>query len=327
VYAEREQLLGGADAAVRAVAEVCALDSSACLDSPATAARYAARVAADGAADAATVCGHAAGLDPCPPDAPNQTACLGAAPPQPRPYAEVRTTTRMPDGSTVLPGTFARALSGGAYAGDTIAACARATWGPPRRSRGLAITFSLCEWNLATADGAALWPPPGRGLPPDGAEVAIRLHDSQGDDRCPAGPSGWDRPGGFGWLADPDLTCEAEVEWGGTYQGNTGNSVSKPCKDVLPDLLTEPTVSTIPIYDTVAGSGANTRYHLAGFAAFVMTGYYLSGMAEPSWLTDRNLCAGQQRCLYGYFVRGLVSGADTEIGGPSLGLTVIDLVG
>ncbi|GGK39078.1 hypothetical protein GCM10010124_34840 [Pilimelia terevasa] len=327
LYAEREQLVGGADAAARAVAESCATDGGACLDRAESAAAYAAANAADGAADAPVVCGRTTGLPACPADAANRAACLGEPPPSPRPYVEVRTATRMADGTTLLPGTFAAALSGGAYEGSTVGACARATWGAPRRARGLAVTFSLCEWNLMTGGGATLWMTPDAGLPPVGAERAVRLHDSQGNASCPAGPSGWDRPGGFGWLADPDKTCEAEVQADGTYQGDTGNSVSKPCKDVLPQVRADRAVSAIPIYDTVRGNGSHITYHLAGFAGFVITGYRLSGMAQASWLSNTHLCSGQERCLYGYLVRDLRAGADTEIGGPDLGLAVIDLIG
>jgi hypothetical protein len=41
----------------------------------------------------------------------------------------------------------------------------------------------------------------------------------------------------------------------------------------------------IPIYDGVTGNGASTTYHLAGFASFVLAGYYQSGFTAPSRLT------------------------------------------
>lgn len=327
LYAEREQLVSGADAGARAVAESCATDGGTCAANLATAGRYANINANDGAANAAVVCGRSSGLPSCPADTGNQTGCLGTPPNNPQPYVEVRTTTRMADGTLILPGTFASALSGGAYQGSKVGACARVTWGAPKRDRGMAITFSLCEWNLFTDNGASLYSTPDKGLPPASAERAVLLHDSQGNSQCPAGPSGWDKPGGFGWLADPDKTCEAEVQVDGTYQGNTGNSVSQPCKDVLPVLRAERTVANIPIYDTVMGTGSNTTYHLSGFAAFIITGYHLSGFVQPSWLTNQDACTGQAKCISGYFVRGLVSGADTEMGGPDLGLHVIDLIG
>ena len=53
------------------------------------------------------------------------------------------------------------------------------------------------------------------------------------------------------------------------------------------------------IYDGVIGQGANTTYHLAGVASFVLTGYFLSGVQAESWLTGRHSCSGSDRCLYG----------------------------
>jgi hypothetical protein len=83
----------------------------------------------------------------------------------------------------------------------------------------------------------------------------------------------------------------------------------------------------LPIYADVAGTGTNTRYHLSGFAAFVVTGYKIGGTDDqPSTITGQRYCSGQERCLYGYFVRELIR-SPGRIGGPSYGAAVVNLVG
>jgi hypothetical protein len=331
LYAEREQLQTGADAAVWAVAEACARDPLTCADQALTAAAYADRNAADSAAAAAIICGSGPGLAECPAPAGNRTDCLGEAPAAIS-YAEIRTTTRMPDDATLLPPAFAGALTGGEYAGTQVCACARAAWGPPRVASGFAVTFSTCEWAELTADGTEYWPVPTSGLPPLEAERVVYLKGSGDESQCPAGPSGWDAPGGFGWLDDPygaddGEPCEVTVEVDGSFGGNTGNSVSKPCKSALTSVYDSHQPTFIPIYDGVRGQGAGATYHLAGFASFVVTGYHLSGFAARSWLSGGHLCSGNQRCLYGYFTRGLVPTTGGDIGGPDLGVSIVNLVG
>jgi hypothetical protein len=178
-----------------------------------------------------------------------------------------------------------------------------------------------------TAAGTEFWPVPAAGNPPATAERVVYLKDGGDASTCPAGPSGWDRPGGFGWLDDESGTCQVTVEVDGSYGGNTGNSPSQPCREALASARQHRAVSLFPVYDGVRGTGAGTTYHLAGFASFVLTGYRLSGAEEASWLTGRHRCGGAQRCLYGYFVRGLVPTTGGDIGGPDLGVSIVNLVG
>ncbi|MEV6600784.1 pilus assembly protein TadG-related protein [Actinoplanes sp. NPDC051346] len=325
LYAEREQLQSGADAAAWAVGEGCVLTPVRCAGQATTAGAYADGNAADGAATVTEICGTGPGLPTCPAPVANRTSCLGTVPAA-VPYAEIRVETRLPDGSTVLPSVFARALTG-QRDGTTVGACARVAWGPPRVAEGFAVTFSICEWRELTQDGTEFWPSPSEGPPPPAAEQIIRLKGSAGASTCPAGPSGWDRPGGFGWLDDPSSSCAVTVETDGTFGGNTGNSASHPCQDAMLQAWEGRDVVLIPVYDAVRSQGAGTTYHLAGFTSFVLTGYQLSGFSAPSWLTGLRRCGGAERCLYGYFVRGLVRTTGAEIGGPDLGVAVVNLVG
>jgi Flp pilus assembly protein TadG len=320
LYAEREQLQSGADAAAWALARQCVHSPVDCTDRSPTATRYATANAADGAATVAVVCGRSGALPACPAPATNLTACLGTAPATAS-YVEIRTSTRLPDGSTVLPPTFARALAPG-HDGTQVGACARAAWGPPRTLDGLGVTFSTCEWRQLTDDGATFWPTPDAGNPPAGAERVLYLKDNTSP-TCPAGPSGWDAPGGFGWLDSPAGTCHTTVSVGGAYDGNTA---SGPCQTELGGARADRRVLFLPVYDGVKSQGANIQYHLAGFAAFVLTGYNLSGFSAPSSLTGRQPCSGSQRCLSGWFVRTLTAGTG-DFGGPEMGVSIVKLVG
>ncbi|MBO4206232.1 pilus assembly protein TadG-related protein [Micromonospora echinofusca] len=337
LYAEREELQTGADAAALAVAKACADDLADCTDVNRTtiASDYAAgRNARDGAADV-RICGNVPGLadlvscDDVPaPD--NLTRCIGD-PPDDQRYLEVRTTTALPDGSTLLPPSFAQTLAGnGGYEGATVAACARVSWGAPRA--GLAVTFSQCEWNRATDNGTDFPPAPPyppNDVPAAGYEVVLTLHDAQGNPDCPAGPPGWDRPGGFGWLDDgSSADCNTA-----TFTADPGSDVPAACVDVL-DPITDSAATAkvlfVPIYRKVTGTGRNTRYEIASMEAFVPTGYFFGagrGKQKRSWLTGQAHCGGQQRCIYGYFVDVRVPGP-VDIGDlDTVGATVITLIG
>jgi hypothetical protein len=322
LHAEREQLQTGADAAAVAVAENCVVTPASCASQDSVADDYAGLNANDGAGGA-EVCGTLTGLTGCGPSATNLTACIGSPPTTP--YAEVRTTTRRSDGTTLLPPAFARALSGDASEGSTVGACARATYGSPSSGTGLAVTLSTCEFNDMVAAGGYGPAPPAY---PTSATVeqVIYLHGNK-TRTCGAGNSGWDAPGGFGYLDEAD-ECEATVS-GGFVDGNTGSSASHDCSDALHELWSERRVVHMPVYDGVTGTGNNIRYHIAGFATFVVTGYKISGSdQEQSWLSHpaKVPCSGNDRCISGYFVRGLMP-AGSDLGGGDFGTKVVRLVG
>lgn len=336
LYAEREELMSGADAAAMAIALDCALDRPECaLDTVAgTAGTYADENARDGTTAVAYVCGYDPDgrLRPCDTGpVGNLTDCLGERPDDGTAYVEVRTTTRLPDGSTLLPPSFAQTLVAG-YDGTTVGACSRVAWGSP--GSGLAVTISTCEWAEATGGGSNLAPPP-PAVPPATYERVIRLHDSQGASTCPAGPSGWDAPGGFGWLDDDaPKDCQTAIV-DDEYGGDTGNNVPNPCGDTLRNARADRTVLLVPVFDGITGTGQNITYHLAGFAAFVVTGYFLSpgnpnapgAVNAVSTLTGQHYCSGQERCLYGYFTAALVPGQGPVGPLPNLGAVVVRTIG
>ncbi|HET6213928.1 MAG TPA: pilus assembly protein TadG-related protein [Micromonosporaceae bacterium] len=330
LYVEREELQSGADAAAVAVAEACARSITGCQANAATlAGRYADANAKDQTSAVSAVCGRTGGLPGCPTAAANLTACIGN-PPATGAYVEVHTSTKLPDGTTLLPPTLAQTLLGHrGFQGVNVAACARAAWGAPRTGWGLGLTISTCEWQANTSGGttfAAPPPYPPNPLPAATFDMPVKLH-ANGATTCPAGPSGWDAPGGFGWLNDPDQICSTLVAVDGTYGGSTGTSSSQACQTRLTQLRDAHEVVLMPVYDGVKGTGAGTTYHLAGMAAFVLTGYHLPSLKEKSWLTGRHYCAGEQWCVYGYFTHALIPAGSGELGGPELGASIVTAIG
>jgi hypothetical protein len=326
LYVEREELQSGADAAALALAETCGRNRALCASQATVARSYAGRNARDGVSSVTVICGRGPGLPGCPAPVQNLTACLGD-PPATHSYVEVRTITEMSNGATVLPPAFARTLVGHeGYEGTRVGACARAAWGSPSSTDGLGITFSYCEWQQMTSNGTQFFT--GTGTPSASWQRTIRLKGSDGQTDCGQSPPGGDAPGGFGWVDGADEDCRVVVSMG-SYGGNTGNNVPKGCQEYLPIAASASTrpAQFVPVYETVTGPGNNTVYTLRGFAAFVVTGYKLSGESQASWLTNSHPCTGgSDRCIYGYFTRALIA-TPGRVGGPDLGGSIVSLVG
>jgi hypothetical protein len=321
--AEQAQLRNGADAAVFALAQDCG-DGNGCPATPyATATHYAGKNSTDGVSTANLVCGRDGGnrLAPCPAEGQSPSPCLGQRPASGN-FVEVRASTRLPDGSTVLPPVFGRVLLGESYDGRGVLACARAAWGGPRVATGLGMTISLCEWQAATVFGSVLAPaPPATVLA--SVERVLVLHGT--DLGCAGGASGWDLPGGFGWLVDHTGACQTRVDITGTYQDTTGLGASQACRDALNLARTNREVMLVPVFDGAGGTGHTGYYHLRGFASFVVTGYNLPGLSAPSGLTGLKPCVGNIKCVSGYFTRDLITAP--ALGGPDLGATAVQMVG
>ncbi len=337
LYAERRQLQNGADAAALAVVLDCGSSSGCAADIAAAASAKARQNANDDAASVASpsgpaICGRGGGLIACDP-----ASGLGPWDCQPLPsgpladrYVQVRTQTRQSAGGSLVPPFLIRSLPGNStYPGSTVRACARASWGgPAAMSSGLSLTISYCEWDVATSGGAVFAPPP-PAVPPTSAEKVLKLHSTATDSTsCPAaGHSGFDAPGAFGWLDDQDTAdCSSDANISGSYDDKTGLGTPTACKDRLIAARTNREVIYLPIYNGISGG----QYTLQGFAAFVVTGYRLPGLPpKDSWLYPSNperCTKSSDKCLYGYFTQPLVPAAGT-VGGPSMGVTVVQMSG
>ncbi len=322
LYAEREQLQSGADAAVVALAQQCAVGGPDCSSGAGALGIAGAKAdanAADSLSGATVVCGRGGSLSPCPAPDANLTACLSPAPGS-GDYVEVRTATEEAGGSTLLPPTFAQAVVSG-YSGTTVAACARAAWGSPGSAR-LSLATSICEWMVGTNSGAA--------YPDPAADRILYLRQTPPAGTCqPDGAGGPTAPGGFGWLTDPGRNCLTPVVVGGSYLTRTRSGVSSACRNLLTTLRSSGEPVLMPVYDTITGTGTSAVFHIRGVAAFVVTGWNLSFSARPSTLTGQDPCASNGHagtCIYGYYTRTLVPGTAT-LGGPDLGAHVVALIG
>jgi hypothetical protein len=316
LYAERAQLLSGADAAALRVAQVCADPTTAadCAENPATelAENYANENANDGATEVAILCGRVADFRGCSEGSPPEalTECIGPPPAEPIPYVEVHTSTLQSDGKTFLPPVFAQAVLGGGFK-PTVQACARAAWGPPSRANGLALTISACDWNGAKAANFPI------------GEQAFPVYD-EAKPRCgiPGAPGPGPGLDGFRWFTDAGDGCRMTALVTGKYPVHTGDS--KPTQwcgeQELTALRGRPVL--VPVFSDIVRGGGSAEYTVSGFAAFVLTGWNLPGTENrppcPTGVTTR--------CIYGYFTAAVVSGSGA-VGGPDLGARIVARVG
>jgi hypothetical protein len=314
IYVERERLQSGADAAVLRAGQVCANDLADC--TVASVSDVAGRFARDNAAGGqagASVCGRGGGLPACPAPSGGLDDCV-RVPPGAGDYVEVHTNTLRNDGSTLLPPIFAQAVLDG-FRGAAVTSCARATWGPPARTRGLAMTISTCDWKRLTGEGTTF----------PSAEQAISLYDETDATACGVAGTDAGNRGGFRWLTGADGDCLATVSVDSNYGATLGQSRPAGCPDELIALVDASVAVPVPIFAAVDTGGAGATYTVQGFAAFVVTGWHLPASDHPS--PTRSSCdAGATLCVYGYFTRAFVRGGGA-VTGPDLGARIVALIG
>jgi hypothetical protein len=284
---ERRTLQNSADAAVLAVAQDC---RTACTLAAARtmAQQYADNNADDGATAVESICGTGTGMTACP-DPPANVAG----------YVRVTTATRRPDGSTRVPFSFARVMDPN-WDGQAVHARATAAWGGPSSLRTLPLTISICEWWDFTDHGLNYGPP----------DQVIPFHgDSHAT--CAKGPAGSYVNGGWGWL-DADPGCQVTTSMS-EAPSDPGNSPSRDCRDAFLTWVNK--IVYLPVFDVDTGGGRGATYHIAGYAAFVLTGYKFQGNhgVNPP-------CSNDDTCIKGYFVDGQLTSDPGTIGGGSFGL-------
>lgn len=351
LYAEREQLQTGADAASWRIAEACIATPATCTNAGqvGTAQAYAERNALDGAANAqvclgGTVCPAWNTAVSCPPQAPSAGS-----------YVEVRTTTRNPNGTTLLPPSLAGAVSDAARAGTRVGACARVTWGAPAAMRVFALGISLCDWDRISGDGQGylgipLVSPvldqvgvsPVLGLPTatagaDGA-VAASIPLGLSATVCTT-PLDLLNPRGYAWLGNPDSSCKISVGAPATVPSFLPlGTTAANCAQALRTLRDNRQAVVVPIYDRVVGlTTLLGTYRVVGYAAFVVTGYTallggllgtVSNLSNGLPALAHTLC-GLAACIYGYFTRMVVPSARPVFSpvNDDYGVTVIGRTG
>jgi Flp pilus assembly protein TadG len=333
LYQNRAELQNGADAAALAVADSCALGTCTTGIAGQYATGNASKLTNNNAA-VGLVCGSGTGMAACPASTGKPYDC----PPNPAAgtnYVDVHTSTLTGSGSTLLPPVFARTLLGNrGYAGTNVKACAQAEWGAPTSAQTIAFTISACSWYAYTNNGANFAQPPPyppNTVPPASDDHILFEHGSSGSTTtgsCPLdNQSGADAPGNFGWTSDPSGNCSTFIN-NGSYGGGTGTPASGACQTILQNAQANKTVVYLPVYTAISGTGNNVTYTLLGFAAFVITGYHITGSFKANdWLNPANKCTGNQFCIYGYFTQGLIPSTGGLGGGKGLGASIVKLTG
>jgi hypothetical protein len=192
-----------------------------------------------------------------------------------------------------------------------VSATATVAWGAPGGGTAqLPLIFSKCEWDAQT----------GGGLPSSTVERTI-LFPKTSDTGC-TGTNGLFVPGGFGWLKTIGNSCKARSKLNGNADSEPGNNPSQGCQVSDFTALQGKTV-LLPIFDRSGSTGTNAWYHVYGYAAFKITGYFFG--SQFKW---NNPCGGNDRCIKGYFVR-YVEPSDAfyyDSTAPSTGAWILRLV-
>ncbi len=289
MYDERRQLTNGADAAVLAIAEDCALGVGSC--DPATA-----KVTAQSFANANANDG-AAFIESVFLDVTAKTV-------------RVDTGTLTPSGERVFEPFFAQVIG---WDGATVYGSASALWGYPSSMRNvLPLIISQCELPkpIPKPEQQSPW-------------QVLYFHDGNNADECNA-TAGMDvdgdgkLAGGFGWL-DTDGDCSSDLATNTWIFADPGSSPSKGCKPPdISNLIGKPT--PLPIFIDIDGVGAGGKYRIFGFILFTIDGYNFGGgyKFNPP-------CTGDERCVSGNFTSGVVH--DGIPGGPNLGIVIVKLTG
>jgi hypothetical protein len=289
LYAERRELRNGADAAVLAIAEDCALDAQPCTAAVAadTAGVFADLNARDGAA----------GVESVDLDLTAQT---------------VRVVTRTEvaaTGSIEFEPYFMQLLGIG---GTTVRGAATAQWGVPQ-SMGdvLPLIISHCEWQRTAID----------------VPVTLYFHgQDDGTLACNALP-GHDMdddgslPGGFGWL-ETESGCSLTLYSEDWFDNEPGIAVPQACKEMIAvgNTVVIPYFADADGFDGVQGTGGTGSYWVAGFGAFEIESYRF-----PGWVSPDAPCSGSTFCIRGKFTKA--STDIGEFGtGQSYGIVLVKLI-
>jgi len=326
--------------------------------------------AADQRTDIVGVCGSAAlvavngAFTVCPAPTPALVEC----PPVPSAlsdakYIEVRTGTRTATG-TILPPFLAQALAGGTYSGETVKACTRVAWGkaaPP--GPVLPVTFSPCAWKIAVGgdiNNPVYQHPPAVGLvpgygynsPPNTEwpktadpkavppipESEVVLYN-QGQD-APPDCTTWNNhvaPGTFGELTQTGCSATITDNWVKSENGN-----SQPC-DLTVLAGYKGRVVYVPIFDcytptkgdfgTCNSKGPSDWYHIGGYAAFYLTGFYFSSGGKvgdsiyPGTANAQPCKNLGDRCISGWFTTGTLPTTIDTSDGPDFGTSAVEFAG
>ncbi|TDL41384.1 Tad domain-containing protein [Arthrobacter nitrophenolicus] len=209
-----------------------------------------------------------------------------------------------------------------------IGAVAEASWGAPSAATTLPWTISQCifEKYLSESQLAELRSTGNFTGDPDPTRILFRYDENVPTYEPCAAENGY-APGGFGWL-DLEGGCSAFIDVAESEVGsNPGNDFPNVCHSILPTLRDDPVL--IPLFNEATQSGQKTRYDLAGFLAFQVTGYKLGGGPTLTQLDPLapDCEGGNCRGIQGYFTRyvSIEEGVSSTGDGPNFGATAVYL--
>lgn len=306
MYSEHAQLQNGADSSAIGIAQACAKNAgSADCAAPTTAASSLASLnALDGVSNA-----------------PAATVNLGTG------TVDVTTQSRNASGDNHFSLVFARAL--GVQTAD-IKASAQAKFGGFSAADTIPLTFSQCEADPTFFKGLQFFPVHGTKLSDDPKYACA--HQSS---------SGFELPGGFGWLEHPDTTCSVNVDVDDPWvEAGEGADFDKTCTATFAAWESKlkagkPVEALIPIFDTYCpvkkGSGTDPCkaapkgkfFKIEAFAQISLRGWHLTG-GGPSYMTSdasalqkslglKNSDTG----LFGTFIKKVSLTEAATLGGPT----------
>jgi hypothetical protein len=87
-------------------------------------------------------------------------------------------------------------------------------------------------------------------------------------------------PGDSGTYVNPNDPADHVLSVGDWVYGRPGVANSRGVRDALDAL--ESLIITVPVWDTAAGQGSNTQYHIVGFVRIQITDYHLPGQDRIS---------------------------------------------
>jgi hypothetical protein len=117
--------------------------------------------------------------------------------------------------------------------------------------------------------------------------------------------------------------CEVTSSIADVMTSSSGNNPPGNCTPGSFQSMKGDTI-LLPIFDDAGGTGTNAWYHVYGYAAFKLTGWFFGGQ----YSSNPQPCSGNERCITGYFTDLVTVGEDfpSSPDAPILGAVRVRLI-